>query len=434
MTDDLVSGIRHEPWPLLTTVVAVWGVVALVSLGVALGEGDGPRLEMIPWDHLVAVELLSLTTWVVLSLPGLALLRQLWTPPRHPILSLVAAALVGLVFSLIFNALERQVVVSLVTTPAQETFAARILPDLDARIVGFLAMVALVRVTPALAGEDRRRAAAEGKPPTAGVPPLVTQLQSHFLFNTLNDAAELVHVDPDAADDVITRLSEFLGAALLHTRHEAIREHEPDLAFLDIQMPGLDGFGVVRALESERPPAVVFVTAHDHYAVRAFDVHALDYLLKPFDQERLQTALDRARTRLATGQPADSTQRMLALLQELNQRQRGELGLERLVVRSQERSFFLRTDAIDWIEAAGKYVHLHVGKATHLLRGSMAGLEQQLDPARFVRISRSAIINIDRIQEVQPWFQGDHVVILQDRTRLTSTRGYRENLQRLLGK
>lgn len=215
---------------------------------------------------------------------------------------------------------------------------------------------------------------------------------------------------------------------------QAIRQHEPDIAFLDIQMPGLDGFGVVRALEGERPPAFVFVTAHDHYAVRAFDVHALDYLLKPFDQERLQTALDRARTRLATGQPADSTQRMLALLQELNQRQRGELGLERLVVRSQERSFFLRTDAIDWIEAAGKYVHLHVGKATHLLRGSMAGLEQQLDPARFVRISRSAIINIDRIQEVQPWFQGDHVVILQDRTRLTSTRGYRENLQRLLGK
>ena len=215
---------------------------------------------------------------------------------------------------------------------------------------------------------------------------------------------------------------------------EAIREHEPDLAFLDIQMPGLDGFGIVRALESDRAPAVVFVTAHDHYAVRAFDVHALDYLLKPFDQERLQTALDRARTRLATGQPADSTQRMLALLPEQNQRQLGELGLERLVVRSQERSFLLRTDAIDWIEAAGKYVHLHVGKATHLLRGSMAGLEQQLDSARFVRISRSAIINIDRIQEVQPWFQGDHVVILQDRTRLTSTRGYRENLQRLLGR
>ena len=215
---------------------------------------------------------------------------------------------------------------------------------------------------------------------------------------------------------------------------EAIREHGPDLAFLDIQMPGLDGFGVVRSLDGDRLPAFVFVTAHDHYAVRAFEVHALDYLLKPFDQGRLQTALDRARTRMGAGQAGDSTQRMLALLQELNQRQRGELGLERLVVRTPERAFFLRTDAIDWIEAAGKYVHLHVGKATHLLRGSMASLEQQLDPARFVRISRSAIINIDRVQEIQPWFQGDHVVILQDRTRLTSTRGYRESLQRLLGK
>ena len=216
---------------------------------------------------------------------------------------------------------------------------------------------------------------------------------------------------------------------------EAIRRHEPDLAFLDIQMPGLDGFGVVRALEEgDRLPAVVFVTAHDHYAVRAFDAQALDYLLKPFDQARLQTAIERARSRLGAGPATDSTQRMLALLQELTQRQRGELGLERLVVRTQERSFFLRTESIDWVEAAGKYVHLHVGKATHLLRGSMANLELQLDSARFVRISRSAIVNIDRIQEIQPWFQGDHVVILTDRTRLTSTRGYRENLQRLLGK
>jgi histidine kinase/histidine kinase/DNA gyrase B/HSP90-like ATPase len=220
MTDDQVSRIRHEHWPLWTTVVAVWGVVALVSLGVALGEGDGPRLETIPWDHLVALELLSLTTWVVLSLPGLALLRLWWVPPRHQIRGLVAAALVGLVFSLIFNAVERGLL-ALVTTPTQEAFAAMILPDLDVRIVGFLAMVALVRVTPALAREDYPPGPAEAKPQGGGgVPALVTQLQSHFLFNTLNDAAELVHVDPDAADDVITRLSEFLRAALVHTRHE----------------------------------------------------------------------------------------------------------------------------------------------------------------------------------------------------------------------
>jgi len=215
---------------------------------------------------------------------------------------------------------------------------------------------------------------------------------------------------------------------------EAIRRHGPDLAFLDIEMPGIDGFGLLDALEHERAPTIVFVTAHDRYAVRAFEVHALDYLLKPFDQTRLHAALNRAREQVPTTGPADAAQRMIALLEELNQRQKGELGLERLVIRTPERTFFLRTEAIDWIEAAGKHVHLHVGKATHLLRGGMTALEQQLDPARFVRISRSAIVNIDRIQEIQPWFQGDHLVILQDRTRLTSTRGYREGLQRLLGK
>lgn len=215
---------------------------------------------------------------------------------------------------------------------------------------------------------------------------------------------------------------------------EAIRRHGPDLAFIDIQMPGLDGFGVVDALEHDRAPSIVFVTAHDYYAVRAFEVHALDYLLKPFDQTRLHAALNRAREQLPAHAPGDAARRMIALLEELNQRQKGELGLERLVIRTPERTFFLRTEAIDWIEAAGKHVHLHVGKATHPLRGGITALEHQLDPARFVRISRSAIVNIDRIQEIQPWFQGDHLVILQDRTRLTSTRGYREGLQRLLGR
>jgi two-component system, LytTR family, response regulator len=213
---------------------------------------------------------------------------------------------------------------------------------------------------------------------------------------------------------------------------EAIRAHAPDVAFLDIQMPGLDGFAVVEALEGDEAPAIVFVTAHDQYAVRAFEVHAFDYLLKPVDDERLRTALARVRERERSAAPAlDTSERMLALLERLHARDR---GLERLVVRTQERAFFLKTETIDWIEASGKQVLLHVGKVTHSIRASMASLEQELDPARFVRISRSAIVNIDRIQEIQPWFQGDHVVILQDRTRLTSTRGYRENLQRLLGR
>jgi signal transduction histidine kinase len=222
MTDDQLSDVRPEPWPLLATVVVVWVVVALVSLGVALADGDGPRLETIPWDHLVALELMSLATWVALSLPGLALLRQRGAR-LNPIRSLFVAAVIGLLFSLVFAAIERQLL-ALVTHPAQEAFAAMILPDLDARIVGFLAMVALVRVAPALAPRDTRPAPAPPgqRPATGGTSLLVTQLQSHFLFNTLNDAAELVHVDPQAADDVITRLSEFLRGALVHTQREAV--------------------------------------------------------------------------------------------------------------------------------------------------------------------------------------------------------------------
>jgi two-component system LytT family response regulator len=213
---------------------------------------------------------------------------------------------------------------------------------------------------------------------------------------------------------------------------DAIRSNAPDVAFLDIQMPGLDGFAVVDALHGDEVPAIVFVTAHDQYAVRAFEVHAFDSLLNPVDDERLRRALGRLRERERSAtSPGDTGERMLALLERLHARER---GLERLVVRTQERAFFLKTETIDWIEAAGKQVQLHVGKTIHSIRASMANLEQELDPARFVRISRSAIVNIDRIQEIQPWFQGDHVVILQDRTRLTSTRGYRENLQRLLGK
>lgn len=221
---------------------------------------------------------------------------------------------------------------------------------------------------------------------------------------------------------------------------EAIREHAPDVVLLDIQMPHLDGFEVVAALGENHPPAVIFVTAHDQYALRAFEIHAFDYLLKPVDPERLRQAMSRA---TAPGEPQSlsranergrsTTRRILTLLEEINARERGR-GRDRIVVRSPERAFFLRTEAIDWIEAAGKFVHLHVGRAVHALRESMAELEQELDPARFLRISRSVIVNVDRIQEIQPWFQGDYVLILSDGTRLTSTRGYRDNMRRLLGR
>jgi two-component system LytT family response regulator len=214
---------------------------------------------------------------------------------------------------------------------------------------------------------------------------------------------------------------------------EAIREHAPDVVLLDIQMPHLDGFEVVAALGENHPPAVIFVTAHDQYALRAFEIHAFDYLLKPVDPERLHSAIVRA-TAPANGRPPGSTtRRILTLLEEINARGRGR-GRDRIVVRSPERAFFLRTETIDWIEAAGKFVHLHVGRAVHALRESMAELEQELDPARFLRISRSVIVNVDRIQEIQPWFQGDYVLILTDGTRLTSTRGYRDNMRKLLGR
>jgi two-component system LytT family response regulator len=214
---------------------------------------------------------------------------------------------------------------------------------------------------------------------------------------------------------------------------EAIREHSPDVVLLDIQMPNLDGFEVVAALGDAHQPVVIFVTAHDQYALRAFEVHAFDYLLKPVDQDRLRETIARAVSSAAKATHSTPTRRILGLLEELNARERAR-GRERLVVRTPERAFFLRTDTIDYIEAAGKFVHLHVGRTMHALRESMAELEQELDPARFLRISRSVIVNLDRIQEIQPWFQGDYVLILADGTKLTSTRGYRDNMRRLLGR
>ena len=214
---------------------------------------------------------------------------------------------------------------------------------------------------------------------------------------------------------------------------EAIREHVPDIVLLDIQMPHLDGFEVVAALGEAHQPAVIFCTAHDQYALRAFEIHAFDYLLKPVDQDRLREAMARAAASAGRPTHGGATGRILGLLEELYARERAR-GRDRLVVRTPERAFFLRTDTIDYIEAAGKFVHLHVGRSVHALRESMAELEQELDSTRFLRISRSVIVNLDRIQEIQPWFQGDYVLILTDGTKLTSTRGYRDNMRRLLGR
>ncbi len=213
---------------------------------------------------------------------------------------------------------------------------------------------------------------------------------------------------------------------------DAIGREAPDLVFLDIQIPELDGFQVIEAVGPEKAPVVVFVTAYDTYALQAFEVHAVDYLLKPFDEERFQKALARARTavqgRRAGGEVGE---KLLALLQDL----RAPHGyLERLVVKSAGRLFFLRTPEIGWIESAGNYVCLHVGGESHLLRETMTALEARLDPARFVRIHRTAIVNIDEVKELQPLFHGEYQVLLRDGTQLTLSRGYRDRLQEVIGK
>jgi two-component system LytT family response regulator len=201
----------------------------------------------------------------------------------------------------------------------------------------------------------------------------------------------------------------------------AIESASPDLVFLDIQMPQMDGVTLARTL-GEAMPAVVFVTAYDEYALRAFEVHALDYLLKPFSAERFKSALMHARHHLSTRRAVGT--------REVG----GTERRDRLVIKSSGRIYFVRTHDIDWCEAAGNYVRLHVGPQTHLVRGTMGYIESQLDPAQFVRVHRSTIVNVDRIQELRSSFNGEYIILLHDKTRLTLSRGYRDGLQTKLGK
>jgi two-component system, LytTR family, response regulator len=211
----------------------------------------------------------------------------------------------------------------------------------------------------------------------------------------------------------------------------ALATSAPDLVFLDVQMPGADGFQVINAVGADKMPMVIFVTAYDQHALRAFEVRALDYLLKPFDRDRFREALGRARRHIEQQETGDLGRRLLALVKDLRP---AAPKTDRLVVKSGGRLFFLRTDEIDWIEAAGNYARLHVGTDAHLIRETMQSLEARLDAERFFRIHRSRIVNMERIQELQPWFNGEYVVILRNGTRLTLSRGYREKLQERLGK
>jgi two-component system LytT family response regulator len=221
----------------------------------------------------------------------------------------------------------------------------------------------------------------------------------------------------------------------------AIDDKNPDLVFLDVQMPEVDGFEVVEALgrgDAEAPegtpakaPAIVFVTAHDDHALKAFEIHALDFLLKPFDEARFEKTLSRARRHVKQSRDTVDA-RLLALLEDLRTERRGQRHSDRLIVKSGGRVFFLRTEEIDWVEAAGNYVRLHARSESHLLRESMKNMEARLDPNTFVRIHRSAIVNIDRVKELEPWFHGEYIVIMRDGTRLTASRVYSDRLSALI--
>ncbi len=208
----------------------------------------------------------------------------------------------------------------------------------------------------------------------------------------------------------------------------AITETRPDLVFLDIQMPGMTGFEVLRALPAEVTPAIIFTTAHDEFAIEAFDVNALDYLLKPYKLARFQQAVERARRAAESRTAATSNQR---LTQWLDQRAPIPVGQRRLVVRTNDRVIFVRLEEIDWIEAAGNYAILHVGKINHILRETMTRLENDLPTELFFRISRSAFVNLQRIRELQPLPGGQHVVVLQDNQKIPMTRSLRDIQERL---
>ena len=205
---------------------------------------------------------------------------------------------------------------------------------------------------------------------------------------------------------------------------KAIEELNPDLVFLDIQMPELDGFGVIEAVGTDRMPTTLFVTAYDQHALKAFEMHALDYLLKPFDSERFHQALERARRWCsAKVSEANPKQDLDALMTGIRQERP---WVDRLLVRQGDRHILVRTATLQWIEAEDNYVRLHVEGTSFLLRQTMSGILARLDPNQFRRIHRSAIVNLDCIKELQPWTSGDHLVIMRDGTKLTLSRTFRD--------
>jgi two-component system LytT family response regulator len=233
---------------------------------------------------------------------------------------------------------------------------------------------------------------------------------------------DLIAPEPDLA--VIAECADGAAAA------EAVQRLQPDLLFLDVQMPELDGFGVLARDGLPEQLCVIFVTAFDEYALRAFDVHAADYLLKPFDRERFRAALQRARALLAGQRNVVARHQLLGLLSDLKANVPAHA---RIPIKTNGRVLFLRPEHIDWLEAADNYVRVHTRDDSHLVRDTLSEFETRLDPARFARIHRSAIVNLDRVKELQPLFHGEYSVLLENGTRLTLSRRYRDRLQARFG-
>jgi len=225
----------------------------------------------------------------------------------------------------------------------------------------------------------------------------------------------------------------------------AVAGLQAELLFLDIQMPGMDGFEVVRRLQGDAMPMVVFVTAFDHYALEAFEVHAVDYVLKPVDEERLAMTVDRVLERYAERQSEGEKQRLIELVAQITGEAAGHIerlavegaagrSRERLVIKDGATVHRVPWDDIEWIDAAGDYMCIHAGGATHVTRATMKELEAELDPRRFARIHRSTLVNIDRVESIQPLENGKYQICLGGGHRLTMSRGYREQLAQLTGR
>jgi two-component system, LytTR family, response regulator len=210
-----------------------------------------------------------------------------------------------------------------------------------------------------------------------------------------------------------------------------IQKHGPDIVFLDVQMPEMDGFAVLESIQADKLPEIIFTTAYEQYAIRAFELHALDYLLKPFDQTRFKDAIKHAKERFRSEHQQDNRLQIGALLESI--RYKPEY-LDRVVIKSGGRITFLNTREINWIEADDKYVHLHTDKSNLMVRQTLSMMEAQLDPKKFRRIHRSAIVNVERIKELQPLFNGEHSIVLENGTKLVLSRNYKDKLFEFLGK